>query len=326
MTVWQNIYSSYSDIPIFHFQIILSKITKKPPEFLLAHPEFPLTAYQIKQLQQLLEKYRDGWPLAYLIGEKEFFGLKFKVNQHTLIPRPETEHLVEMGQTIIKEANRKQQPLIILDLGTGSGNIIISLAKFYQHYHHLFWFASDYSSAALSVATKNASFQQVHQITFLQGNLLRPFQKYLNYLKKTTPATSNISFNIDKTVYQENKKQAQLLSSLSAPVHLLIVANLPYLSASLYKQAPRNVKNFEPKEALLSGTDGLDHYRRLWRQLAKIKALIPDFSPQKRTLLFEISPEQKSLIEKELPTFLPNASLSFFRDLAQKWRVGKIDL
>ena len=180
-------------------------------------------------------------PSQYILGEQEFWGLPFKVTKDVLIPRPETEVLVE---EVIKTVNcerlnvngRKKQTssisqftvhssqLTILDLCTGSGCIAISLAKEIPNSRV---FAVDISEKALDVARENAErYDVADRITFLNGDLFEP----LNGL--------NIKADI-------------------------IVSNPPYISKKMFQELQPEVKNYEPVTALYGGGDGLDFYRRI---------------------------------------------------------------
>ena len=167
-------------------EILLSAITGKSREFLIAHPEIKMTKSQLLKLSAGRKKLRAGYPLAYLLGYKWFFGTKFAVNKSVLIPRPETELLVEKALA----AAKKLQPKMIIDVGTGSGAIIVSLRKNLKSGK---FYGTDISVAALKVAKANA---KKLKIKFLRGNLLTPLFKTL----------------------QKN------------PKNILICANLPYLS------------------------------------------------------------------------------------------------
>jgi len=155
-------------------EVLLSFILKKPKVSLYSHPEYKLTSHQTKKFQNLISKRIKRQPIAYLIGHKEFFGLEFYVDENVLIPRPETEILVE---EVILEA--KKQPtvsrklLAICDLGTGSGCIAISLKKFLPKAKIT---AADIYEKSLKVAKLNAKKHKV-KIQFIKGNLLEPLIK-----------------------------------------------------------------------------------------------------------------------------------------------------
>ncbi len=134
---------------------------------LVLNPALELDAIQLLQWETVLSQLKEHKPIQYILGETEFFGLPFYVNENTLIPRPETEELVDW---IIKESKVKSQKsqVKILDIGTGSGCIAISLAK---NIPNAQVYAIDVSEKALIMARKNAERNQVN-VTFLNQNIL----------------------------------------------------------------------------------------------------------------------------------------------------------
>jgi len=127
-----------------------------------------LSANQTKRIEDIIEDLRNFRPIQYILGETEFFGLPFKVNEQVLIPRPETEELVEL---IMEngEWRMENEELTILDIGTGSGCIAVALAKKLPHAKV---YAMDISEKALAVAEENAKLNQVH-IQFIQQDILQ---------------------------------------------------------------------------------------------------------------------------------------------------------
>lgn len=244
-------------------EVIIGAVLKKDRTFLLAHPETHVLKRQEEKIKRFIKERETNKPLAYILGEKEFFGLPFSVNRSTLIPRPETELLVESTLNHIKnkKSKIKNEKIAVVDVGTGSGCIIISFVKNLQVQHSVLhtpysFFATDISKRALSIAKKNAERHRVAQeITFVQSNLLKNIEQPLKPFDE-----------------------------------LIILANLPYLSDKLYTETEPTVQNYEPKTALVSGVDGLDHYRKLLVQLRTLA------KPKKITFWLEISPEQATLI------------------------------
>ncbi|MEZ4802892.1 MAG: peptide chain release factor N(5)-glutamine methyltransferase [Gelidibacter sp.] len=129
-------------------------------------PEFTITKEEEQPLFEALSRLKLEEPIQYILGKTEFFGLPFKVDKHTLIPRPETEELVDW---IISEYRDKNEPVKILDIGTGSGCIAISLA---EHLPNANIFALDVSGKALKVAKENAKSNHV-DIEFIQADILK---------------------------------------------------------------------------------------------------------------------------------------------------------
>lgn len=265
--------------------ILLSLATKRTKEQILAHPEMKLTNLQQERFLSFAERRFSGEPIAYITGKKEFFGLNFTVNKNVLIPRPETESLVEYAIEGILNAKHRTFNTII-DVGTGSGNIIISIAKNIPRRikNKIDFFAVDISKKTLQVAKINSKNNKVNKkIRFVQSDLLEYFFK--------------------------NKTKQK---------NILIVANLPYVSAAIFKKN-RNSLKYEPQQAILSRNNGLMHYTKILKQ---IKLLITD----RCSLILEISPEQKTEMGRIIKSLLPKARVKFFKDLAGKWRMAEIQI
>ncbi len=286
-----------AEINSLDLEILLAKAINQSREFVLTHPEYHLTKIQHIKFHSYISARVKLKPLAQIIKEKEFYNLNFIVNKHTLIPRPETELLVE---EVLQKTNQladkhSRTDCCLLDVGTGSGNIIISLVKnipFQKSNLSVDKFiAIDISGGALRVAKKNARQHKIEKrIVFLKGNLLKPFLK--KYSEKPLPK------------------------------NLIISANLPYLSKKIYHNCDDGVKLFEPKTALYSPNDGLQHYENLLKQLRDSTTI-----KQKNLFLFlEISPEQKNLIEGLIKKYFPQAKIIFKKDLAGKWRLCNITI
>lgn len=159
MTIFELI-KKYSDVEI---EILLAHILKKSKEFLYLNPTVNLTRDQNNKLVKLVSRRRKGEPIAYILGYKDFYGLRFKVTKATLIPRPETELIVEKTIESIKKYGAKN----VLDVGTGSGCIAISLAKNTKTKV----FASDIFVKAIYIAKQNAKTHKA-KVKFIKSNLL----------------------------------------------------------------------------------------------------------------------------------------------------------
>jgi release factor glutamine methyltransferase len=154
--------------------VLLSHTIDKPKEYLLSNPEKKVDPKLEKKFLILLNRRLLGWPVAYLRKQKEFHGLRFYMDKNVLIPRPETEGLVDL---VLSQISNLKPPISILDIGTGSGNIIISLAKKLSAYSHEYvLYASDISPKAVAVARKNARLHKT-KIKFAVGNLLEAWGK-----------------------------------------------------------------------------------------------------------------------------------------------------
>ncbi len=144
-------------------QVLLTFVLQCNSAHLLAWPEKNLSKEQQTHYQQLLQQRHEGIPVAHLTGLREFWSLNFSVNNSTLIPRPETETLVEY---ILTKFNREDN-LTLLDMGTGSGAIAIAIASEKPDWNI---FASDISKRALHLARQNSDFHQTDNITFINSN------------------------------------------------------------------------------------------------------------------------------------------------------------
>lgn len=161
--------SPISDTPELDASVLLAHILKKPRTWVVAHPEASLTPEQQEQLDAALARLENGEPFPYILGHWEFFGLDFDVTPDVLIPRPETELLVEKAIVWLQSSSERRA---VADVGTGSGAIAISIAVNVPETRVL---ATDISVAALDVARRNArNLNVAERIDFLQCDLLPP--------------------------------------------------------------------------------------------------------------------------------------------------------
>lgn len=144
-------------------QSLLQAVLQVNRAYLLAHPERCLNESELARYEALLQRRLHGEPIAYLLGEREFFGLMFKVTPATLIPRPETELLVELALQRLPQ----KQPCRVLDLGTGSGAIALSIAHARPGIEVV---AVDASAEALAVARENAQRLHINNATFVPSD------------------------------------------------------------------------------------------------------------------------------------------------------------
>lgn len=148
-------------------QMLLQRVLGVGRAYLLAHPEQVLTVEQQSSYEALLQRRLRGEPIAHILGEREFFGLTIKVTPDTLIPRPDTELLVELSLQHIPSTRGWGRGYRVLDLGTGSGAIALSIAHAKPGIEVL---AVDASAPALEVARKNARQLGIANVSFLQSN------------------------------------------------------------------------------------------------------------------------------------------------------------
>lgn len=290
-----------SDTPDLDSEILLSHVLKSDRAFLLSNLDKNLTTKQYKNFQKLFKRRLNSEPIAYIINKKEFFGLDFYVNKDVLIPRPETELIIESVLNTINVEKKQAKQLNnsnisnnynILDVGTGSGCIPIALAK---NISQVKIYASDISKNAINVAKINAKSHKVlSKIKFYQGNLLEPLSQ-------------NIKFDF-------------------------IIANLPYISEEQYKNLVENKDlcslRYEPKSALIAKNHGMDLYIKLLKQISRyIKKACPP-KRQKGYIFFEIDPSFEDKIIKEAINILKinKNQIKIKPDLFELSRVLKIRL
>jgi release factor glutamine methyltransferase len=159
--------NSVSDTAQLDASVLLAHILKRPRTWVLAHPELVLTEPQQEQLRAALARLEEGEPFPYVLGRWEFFGMEFEVTPEVLIPRPETELLVEMAIAWLQESPVRRT---VADVGTGSGVIAVSIAV---HVPDAYILATDISPAALEVARSNArKFHVKDRVEVVQCDLL----------------------------------------------------------------------------------------------------------------------------------------------------------
>ena len=243
----------YSTLEI---ELLLARVLREPKEFVFLHPEKKLSPTRLSGLSAMIKRRQKGEPLAYIVGYKDFYGLRFTVNHNVLIPRPETEWFVEriMNNELVRLTGAVSS-LRILDVGTGSGAIAISLAKaLWAQRLKARVFASDISKTALAIAKRNARARRAKQ--------------------SDNPNARSIRF-----------VHSDLLEHIHEPIDI-IIANLPYL--------PRRQKElrYEPPGALYSPENGLKLIRRLLEQIAerevKPKLVYLEFDPRQKVALAKL--------------------------------------
>jgi len=213
-----------TESPELTADLLIGFVIERDRVFVLSHPEYPLDDDSRGRLDCLTARRARGEPLQYLTGEREFYGRVFHVTPDVLIPRPETEFLVETAVGLIRKSRKRFPSAIRLaDVGTGSGCIAVSMLC---EIPDAFCCAMDCSFPALTMAAKNARRHGVGgRMTRLCGDLL-------------TAVVQRECFD-------------------------LILSNPPYIARMDYNNLPFEVREFEPGLALFGGDDGLEIYRRL---------------------------------------------------------------
>jgi len=270
--------------PLLEAEMLLAFVLEKDKVFLYTRSDQEVDHWARFRFKRLLNKRLKGWPIAYLTSHQWFYGLDFSVDESTLIPRPETELMVDEALKSAKSEKLKVQNII--DLGTGSGCIIISLAKNQEKISgKINFFGIDISKRALSTAKRNAKKNGVGDcIKFLHSDLLEA-----------------IDFN-------------------KLEGGILITANLPYLTPKQVESSP-SIKR-EPKSALISGPEGLDHYSRLFGQIA---GLAPE-SRAGMVIFCEIDDTQDRSFPSLVGSILPAASVTIKKDLLGLNRLAIVEL
>lgn len=219
---WTTSYFEKHNIPNprLDAEVLLGHLLKKSRLQLYLHFDMPVFQEDLTVLRELIKKRIARTPISYLTHHKEFMSLDFYVDENVLIPRPETEFIVE---TVLKSNDSK--PENILEIGTGSGAIAISIAVNMQECHII---ATDICENALAVAEKNRDIHEcTERIELIQGDLYEP-------IKQVKPKKFNC-----------------------------IVSNPPYISTDESKKLSKDIYDHEPHIALIAGDDGLSVIRRL---------------------------------------------------------------
>jgi release factor glutamine methyltransferase len=211
------------DSPRLSAELLLSHVLSMKRIELYTQFDKPVGKEYLDKLHALVKRAGQNEPVAYLIGKTEFYSLELNVTSDCLIPRPETELLVERAIEFLRTRAGTQ---FVCDLCTGCGCIAVAIAK---NFPHISIIATDISDSALSMAARNIEAHQLsNRIKLLCGDLFDPVMPQLD---------------VDKFD--------------------LIVCNPPYVSTAEYEKLAKNVKDYEPKLALFAGVDGLDIYRRI---------------------------------------------------------------
>ena len=241
------------DSPRLNAELLLSFVLELKRIELYTQYNKPVPEQQLSRLRELVKRAGQNEPIAYLVGKTEFYSMEINVTPDCMIPRPETELLVQRAVEFLRTRNGIQS---VCDLCTGSGCIAVAIAKNYPNARII---ATDICDAALAAAATNVEKHQLQdKITLLSGDLFDP-----------------------------------IIPQLDVGKFDLIVCNPPYVSNSEYEKLDKNVKDYEPRLALLAGDDGMDIYRRIIEKVDR-------FLKSDAALILEIGYAQGPTIQEML--------------------------
>lgn len=209
--------------PFLDLQLILMHLLKKDKIYLYAHKDEIVDEQIIKKYYEMINKRDSGYPLQYMLHSQEFMGLYFYVEEGVLIPRPDTETLVEKIINLVKNSEYKDKHINILDIGTGSGAIALSLAYYIKNASVT---AIDISETAVKVANINKINLAIENAEIIKGDLFGNLN------------TQDKKFHI-------------------------IVSNPPYIEKEEIEKLQIEVAKYEPRLALDGGDSGLIYYERI---------------------------------------------------------------
>ena len=212
--------------------LLLSYLLNRKKSDLFLNRHLPVSPKKVKQYYRWLRQRRKGYPVQYITGFQNFMGLEFVVTEKVLIPRPETELLVEEVIQLI-EAIPDRKQICLMDIGVGSGVIPITICHYFKDKNKFIdFYAVDISPHAIEIASRNARRLHCHNnIHFFQGNLFQPFQR---------------------------KEQFDYFDG--------IISNPPYISKKEWDNLSDEIRLFEPSLALLGGEKGIDFYETIIRE------------------------------------------------------------
>lgn len=217
--------------PQLDSMLLLCYVLNVDKTYIYTHREEVIDGETVDKFYKLVEKRSKGYPLQYIIKKQEFMGLDFFVDEGVLVPRPDTEILVESIIKLVNESNMRDKDKInIVDIGTGSGAITLSLAHYIKN---AFIYSIDISQDALNIAKRNCkNLRLENRVEFLNGDLFKPLE--------------NLYKEID-----------------------IVVSNPPYIPTKDITNLEAEVSQYEPKLALDGGIDGLNYYKKIIQQAPK---------------------------------------------------------
>lgn len=284
--------SAYLDAEVLLLHALRKKKDISDKSWIYINSNYGLSGREEALFFELVKRRFLHEPVAYIIGKKEFYGYDFFVNENVLVPRSETEMIVSEALAVIRSEKECSDKFELVDIGTGSGCIIISILNKLADAHERKLIsgaiANDISRKAIEVAEKNS--RKYH------------LDKKIKFLCK------DFSSVFEKNILDLSKK-------------LIITANLPYIKTSGYHELSSSVK-FEPKSALVGGKDGLKFIKKLIGNIFTLRK-----NARNDIILFlESDPEQINVIRKLSRESFPDCDSIVLKDLSRKRRFVKIVL
>lgn len=213
--------------PQLESRLILAKLLNVDKSYIYTHGEIEVPKEIGYEFLELMKKRGEGYPFQYIFNEKEFMGLTFYIEEGVLIPRPDTEILVEYIIDYINEYY-KDKKIYLLDMGIGSGAISLSIASFCSE---IKVYGVDIGDIPIKIANINKERFKLTNVEFLQGNLFEPLE----------------ALNMEKSFH-------------------IIASNPPYIPRKEIDKLQVEIRSYEPRLALDGGIDGLDFYRKISAQ------------------------------------------------------------
>lgn len=213
--------------PSLEVRLILVKLLNVDKSYLYAYGDLEVQDEIKEKFLEIIEKRSGGYPLQYILKEKEFMGLNFYIEEGVLVPRPDTECLVEYVIDYI-EKKHSDSNIKVLDLGIGSGAISLSIAK---NCHNAYVYGVDIDETPIRISNINKKRFNLTNVEFLKGNMFEPIEK----------------LNLSKSFH-------------------IIASNPPYIPSMDIENLQIEVKSYEPRVALDGGADGLKFYRDITKK------------------------------------------------------------
>jgi len=267
------------DLPKLEARLLLAKALNKDLNWTYVNLEKKISKKKIFKYEILIKKKLKKFPTAYLLGNKEFYSIKFKVNENTLIPRPETETIIEE----IKKKFKNKKRFLVLDLGTGSGCILLSILK---EFKNAIGIGIDKYSETLKIARINSKRNNLYK----RSKFFKLDWNHKDFFKQVLKINKKFSGNEKFD---------------------LVVSNPPYLLKNEINTLMPEVL-YEPKESLYDNKDGLSFYKRI---LPKINSLVSENS----YIYLEINPKNRRNIEKICKSNNIK-NINYIKDLSAKIR------